>query len=169
MKLSMSMFVDAFLGAGVPLDGDPITSFQNVPLLGLRTGTVLNNCKPMVGDVVKVRLLATNCSERRLEMIPLLQLGRERDREYPQDNVITLLPGESIGYSAFRSWETPGEHQLALAFEARWPGKPFARLAYPIVTIHVRHPEVNKLTRWIACLCAVYPQAEWSERRAAHS
>jgi hypothetical protein len=64
MKLRMSMFVDAFLGAGVPLGGDPITSFQNVPLLELRTGTVLNNCKPTVGDVVNVRLIGTNCGER---------------------------------------------------------------------------------------------------------
>jgi hypothetical protein len=33
MKFRMSMFVDAFLGSGVPLAGDPITSFQIVPLL----------------------------------------------------------------------------------------------------------------------------------------
>jgi len=164
MKLRMSMFVDAFLGAGVPLGGDPITSFQNVPLLELRIGTVLNNCKPTVGDVVKVRLIGTNCGERRLEIVPLLQVGRKRDREHSQDNVITLLPGESIEYSVFRSWETPGEHQLALAFEARWPGEPFARLAYPIVPVHVRHPEVNKLTHWIAGLCAVHSQAEGAER-----
>jgi hypothetical protein len=35
--------------------------------------------------------------------------------------------------------------------------------------IHVRHPEVSKLTHWIACLRAVHPQAEWSERWAAPS
>jgi hypothetical protein len=160
MKLSMSMFVDAFLGAGVPLGGDPITSFQNVSLLGLRTGTILNNCKPTVGDIVKARLIATNCGESRLEIIPLLRVGREGNREHSPDNVITLLPGESMESSVFRSWETPGEHQVALAFEARRPGRPFARLAYPGVTIHVRHSEGSKLTHWIACLRAVHPQAE---------
>jgi hypothetical protein len=158
MKLGMSMFADAFLGAGVPVSGDPMTSFQNVSLLGLRTGTVLNNCKPTAGDVVKVRLIATNCGETPVEVVPLLQ-----------DNVITLLPGESIEHSVFRSWDTPGQHQLSLAFEARQPGKPFARLAYPIVTIHVRHPEGNKLPHWIACLRTVHSQGEWSERSAAPS
>ncbi len=169
MKLRMSMFVDAFLGAGVPLAGDPITSFENVSLLGLRAGTVLNNCRPTVRDVVKVRFIATNCGERRLEIILPLQVGRERDWEHSEDNVITLLPGESIEYSVFRSWETPGEHQLALAYEARRPGQPFARLAYPRVTLHVRPPEANKLVHWISILRAAHPQAEWSERWAAHS
>jgi hypothetical protein len=66
MKFKMSLFVDAFLGSGVPLAGDPITSFQNVPLLGLQTATVLDNCAPMARDVVKVRFIARNCGERLL-------------------------------------------------------------------------------------------------------
>jgi hypothetical protein len=162
------MFLDAFLGAGVPLGGDPVTSFQNVSLLGLRTGTVLNNSKPRVGDVVKVRLIATNCGERGLEIIPLVQAGRERDWDPSQDNVLTLPPGQSVESSVFRSWEAAGEHQLALTFTARRPGKPFTRLVYPLVTIHVGHPEGNRLNHWIACLRAVHPQAESSESRAAH-
>ena len=163
------MFGDAFLGSGVPLGGDPITSFQNVSLLELRTGTVLNKSKPTVRDVVKVRLIATNCGGRRLEIIPLLQVGREGDRGHSEDNVITLLAGESIESSILRSWETPGEHQLTLAYEARLPGQPFARLAYPEVMIHVRSPEADKLIHWISYFRAAHLQAKRLERWAAHS
>ena len=141
----MSMFVDAFLGSGVPLAGDPITSFRNVSLLGLRTATVLDNCNPMVRDVVKVRFIATNCGERRIEIVLARQDPNERDREYSEDSLTTLLPGESLEYSVFRSWDAPGKHQLTLAYEARCAGQPFARLAYPAVPIHVRPPEANKL------------------------
>jgi hypothetical protein len=49
MKFRLSMFVDAFLGSGVPLSGDPITSFQVVPLLGLRTGTISLRLLQIVG------------------------------------------------------------------------------------------------------------------------
>jgi hypothetical protein len=160
MKFRMSMFVDAFLGSGVPLAGDPITSFRNVPLLGLRTATVLNNCKPMVRDVVKVRFIATNCGERRLEIVLPRQDGRERERQHSEDKLTTLLPGESLEYSVFRSWDAPGEHQLTFAYEARCAGQPFARLAYPAVAIHVRPPEANKLMHWILCARAARAQAQ---------
>lgn len=139
------MFLDAFLGSGVPLGGDPVTSFENVSLLGLRTATVLDNCRPLVRDVVKVRFIATNCRERPVEIVPLCQVGKERDRELLENDAITLLPGESIQRSIYRSWEAPGEHRLTLAYEARCDGHPFARLAYPEVVIRVRRPEV----RWI--------------------
>ncbi len=151
MKLRMSVFVDAFLGSGVPIAGDPITSFQIVPLLGLRTGTVLDNCKPMVRDVVKVRFMATNCGERQLEVVRSVQDGWQRDDEYSANNSITLLPGESIEFSIFRSWDAPGEHQVSLGYEARCAGQPFARLAYPPVAIYVKSPEANKFTHWILC------------------
>ena len=154
------MFVDAFLGSGVPLAGDPITSFWNVSLLGLRTATVVNNCNPLVRDIVKVRFIATNCGERRLEIVFPRQDGRERDREHSEDNLTTLLPGESLEYSVFRTWDAPGEHQLSLAYEARCAGQPFARLAYPAVAIHVRPPEANKLMHWILCARAAHPQAQ---------
>jgi len=163
------MFVDAFVGSGVPLAGDPITSFQNISLLGLRTGTVLNNCKPTVRDVVKVRVIATNCGERPIEIVPLCDASNERDREPSGNNMITLLPGASIQHSIFRSWDAPGEHQLTFAYEARCAGQPFARLTYPRVTIHVRPPEVNGLIYWISCLRAAHPRAQWSERSGAHS
>ena len=149
------MFVDAFLGSGVPLGGDPITSFEIVPFLGLRTGTVLDNCNPMVGEVVKVRFMATNCGGRRIEFVRPVQGGREWDREYSQHNAITLLPGESLEYSVFRSWDAPGAHQLTLTYEARCAGHPFARLTYPTVAIHVRAPE-----DWVLWAHAVRPQPQ---------
>jgi hypothetical protein len=160
MKFRMSIFVDAFLGSGVPLAGDPITSFQNVSLLGLRTATVLDNCNPMVGDVVKVRFISTNCGEGRLEIVPPGQDGRQRDPEPSENSVVTLLPGESLEYSVFRSWDAPGEHQLTLAYEARCAGQPFARLAYPTVAIHVRPLEANKFIHWILWARAAHPQAQ---------
>jgi hypothetical protein len=160
MKFRMSMFADAFLGSGVPIAGDPITSFRNVSLLGLRTGTILDNCNPMVRDVVKVRFIATNCGERRLEIVLPHQDGGERDHEHSEDNLTTLLPGESLEYSVFRSWDAPGEHQLTLAYEARYAGQPFARLAYPAVAIHVRPPEAHKWMYWILCAHAAHPQAQ---------
>jgi hypothetical protein len=160
MKFRMSMFVDAFLGSGVPVAGDPITSFRNVSLLGLRTATVVNNCNPMVRDVVKVRFIATNCGERGIEIAPPRQGGRERDREHSEDNLTTLLPGESVEYWVFRSWDVPGEHQLTLAYEARCAGQPFARLAYPTVAIHVEPPEASKLMHWISSVRAAHPQAQ---------
>jgi hypothetical protein len=154
------MFVDAFLGSGVPIAGDPITSFRNVSLLGLRTATVLDNCNPRVRDVVKVRFIATNCGERPLEIVSPSHEDEERDREHSQDNVTTLLPGESLEYSVFRSWDAPGEHQLALPYEARCAGRPFARLTYPAVAILVRPPEANKLMHSIFCARAAHPQAQ---------
>ena len=165
----MSLFANAFLGSGVPLAGDPITSFQNVSLLELRTGTVVNNCKPTVRDVVKTRFMATNSGDRPLEIIPLLQVGRERD--HSEDNVITLLAGETIEYTIFRSWETPGEYQLTLAYEARRPGQPFARLAYPKVTIQVSSLEASKLIHWISYFrtARLRVEVEGAERWAAHS
>ncbi len=134
MHFGLSMFADSFLGAGVPLEGDPITAFQNVSLLGLRVGTVLNNCRPTVGEVVKVRLIATNCGVSLVDFNPLLK-----------DNLIALRPGESTECSVFRSWEAPAEQQLAFPFEARRPGEPFARLTYPAVCIHVRHAQANQI------------------------
>ena len=160
MKFRMSKLVDPFLGSGVPIVGDPITSFQIVPLLGLRTGTVLDNCKPMAQDVVKLRFIATNCGERRLEIVRAIQDDRERDDEYSAKNSATLLPGESLEFSIFRLWDAPGEHQVTLAYEARCAGLPFARLAYPAVTIHVRPPEANKLMCWILCARAARAQAQ---------
>jgi len=138
------MFVDAFLGSGVPLSGDPITSFEIVPLLGLRTGTILNNRRLMVRDVLKVRFIAINCGERRLEIARSFLADGERHREDAERNAITLLPGESIEHSIFRSWDTPGEHQVTLAYEVRCDGHPFARVTYPRVPVHVRAP----LTHW---------------------
>jgi hypothetical protein len=145
MKFRLSRFVDAFLGSGVPLSGDPVTSFQVVPLLGLRTGTILDNCKPMVGDVVKARFIAANCGGRELEIVRYVPVNRETDQEHSERNTTTLVPGESFEHSVFRSWDSPGPHQLTLAFEARCAGYPFARLTYPAVAIHVRAP----LTPWI--------------------
>jgi hypothetical protein len=159
MKFGMSLFVDAFLGSGVPIGGDPITSFQIVPLLGLRTGTVLDNCKPMAQDVVKLRFIATNCGERRIEIVRSIQAERERDDQYSAHNSATLLPGESLEFSIFRSWDAPGEHQVTLAYEARCAGLPFARLAYPTVAIHVRPPDDNSLMHWILCARAARAQA----------
>lgn len=149
VKFGMSMFVDAFLGSGVPLVGDPITSFQNVPLLGLRTATVLDNCKPLVRDIVKLRFLATNCGEARLEIVTPCRDAAEHDYEPSADNVTTLLPGESLEYSTFRSWDAPGEHQLTLAYKARGAGRPFARLAYPVVAIQVRPPQAYTFMHWL--------------------
>jgi hypothetical protein len=153
------MFVDAFLGSGVPLAGEPITSFENVSLLGLRIATVVTNCKPMVRDIVKVRFIATNCGERRLQLVLPHEDGSEREREHSEDNLRTLRPGESLEWSVFRSWDAPGEYPVTLAYEARCAGQPFARLAYPTVAIHVRAPEVSKLMHWIVCARAAHLQA----------
>ena len=79
LSFRMSMFGDAFLGSGVPLAGDPITSFQPVPLLRLRSATVLDNSRSMVHDVMKARFIATNCGERRLEIVQRIQDSGERD------------------------------------------------------------------------------------------
>src|SRR5579864_4695040 len=116
MKFRPSIFVDAVLGSGVPLGGDPITSFQVIPLLGLRTATVLDNCKPMVRDVVKIRFKATNYGEREIEVVRCIHEDRERDQEYSGSNATILLPGESLEYSVFRSWDAPGEHQITLGY-----------------------------------------------------
>lgn len=159
-KFRMSMFADAFLGSGVPLLGDPITSFQVVPLLGLRTATILHNCNPMVGEVVKVRFMATNCGERGIEIVRSIETSRERDDEYSAHNATTLLPGESFEYSVFRSWDAPGAHQVTLGYEARCAGQPFARLTYPEVAIHVRTPEANKWMHWIMLARAAHPQVQ---------
>jgi hypothetical protein len=156
MRFRMSTFVDAFLGSGVPLGGDPITSFQIFPFLGLRTATVLDNCKPMVGDVVKARFIATNCGERKLEVVRAVQASRERDYECSKPKANALLPGESLEYSIFRSWDTAGEHQLNFAFDVRRDGQPFARLTYPTVAIHVRAP----LMHWIFWARALHPHAQ---------
>src|SRR5579862_8328918 len=118
MKFRPSTLVDAFLGSDVPLGGDPITSFHVVPLLGLRTATVLNNSSPVVRDVVKVRFMATNCGKRPIEVVRCVQADREQEHEYSESNATALLPGESLEYSIFRSWDTPGEHQLTLTYEA---------------------------------------------------
>jgi hypothetical protein len=150
------MFVDAFLGSGVPFAGDPITSVQNVSLLDLRTTTVLDNSNPIVSDVVKARFIATNCGTRRLE---LLTSRRDSNRGYWKDDVIALLPGESFEYSVFRSWDTPGEYHLALGYEARCAGRPFARLTFPTITIHVRPAENNLITHWLLWAGAAHPQA----------
>ena len=101
MKFRMSLFVDAFLGSGVPIAGDPITSFQIVPLLGLRTGTVLDNCKPMAQDVVKLRFIATNCGERRLEIVRSIQDDRERDDEYSANNSISHGKSRCRNHTSF--------------------------------------------------------------------
>jgi len=154
------MCIDAFLVSGVPLAGDPITLFQNVSLLGLRTGTVLNNCKPAVRDVVKIRFIATNCGERRIEIVRSIQDGQERDRDYSENNSITLLPGESLEFSIFRSWDAPGDHQLTVAYEARCAGLPFARLSYPTVAIRVRLPEADKLMHWILGVRPAHPRVQ---------
>ena len=139
------MFADSFLGAGVPLEGDPITAFQNVSLLGLRVGTVLNNCRPMVGEVVRVRLIATNCGGSLVDVNPLLA-----------DNLITLRPGESTECSVFRSWEAPADQQLAFAFEARRLGEPFAQLTFPTVSIRVRHAQANQITALDAAIATLF-------------
>jgi hypothetical protein len=160
MKFRMSWFIDAFLGSGVPIGGDPVTSFWNESLLGLRTATVVNNCRPLVRDVVKVRFLAINYGERRLEVAFPVPDGRERDRGHAGDNLTMLLPGESLEYSVFRMWDVPGEHQLTLAYEARSTGLPFARLTCPKVAIHVRPPEVVKLLPWVLSARAVHPTGQ---------
>jgi hypothetical protein len=149
MKFRLSLFGDALLGSAVPLGGDPITAFQIVPLLGLRTATVLYNCKPIVGDVVKARFIATNCGERPLEVVRSIPAGRERDLEYSERNSTPLLPGESLEHCVFRSWDAAGAHQLTLMYEVRCPGQPFARLTYPPVAIRVSTPKADKLAQWI--------------------
>jgi hypothetical protein len=145
MKLRLSVFVDAFLGSGVPLGGDPITTFQNVPLLGLRTATVVDNCRPSVGDVVKGRFIATNCGQRRIELVfPGRGDGRERDRAPSEDEVRTLLAGESVEYLVFRKWDAPGEYPMGLGYEARCIGQPFARLQTPVVAVQVRPAQAER-------------------------
>lgn len=156
MKIGTSIFVDAFLGSGVPLDGDPITSFQMVPILGLRTATILNNCKPIVRNATRVRFIATNCGEKRLQVVRAVEAGRERSHEYSEQNATTLLPGESLEFSLFRSWDSPGEHQLTMAYEARCAAQPFARLAYPAVTVRVRRPEANEVTSLGAAMALLF-------------
>ncbi len=155
MKFRLSTFVDAFLGSGVPLGGDPITAFQNVPVLALRTATVLNNCYPNVRDVVKVRFIATNCGDAPLEIVPAPREDSELGDEHSQDSLITLLPGESSDYLIFRSWDAPGEHQLTLAYRVRRAGLPFARLTFPTAALHVRPPQAGKLFHWIVWARAV--------------
>lgn len=155
------MFADAFLGSGVPVAGDPITSFQTVPLLGLRTATILHNSRPTVRDVVKVRFLATNSGERRLQLVRSLPDGQERNDEDSERDAITLLPGESTEFSTFRSWDAPGEHQLTLGYEARCAGLPFARLTYPTVAVRVIAPEANALVEWTWSIWKARPQG-WS-------
>ena len=114
----------------------------------------------MAQDVVKVRFIATNCGERRIEIVRSIQADRERDDAYSANNSATLLPGESLEFSIFRSWDAPGEHQVTLAYEARCAGLPFARLAYPTVAIHVRPPEANNSMHWILCASAARAQAQ---------
>jgi hypothetical protein len=155
MKFRMSAFVDAFMGSGVPLAGDPITSFETVPLLGLRAGTVVENHRPMVRDVVKARFIATNCGERPLEIVCSIQDRREQDDDYWDKNSTMLLPGEFSEFCTFRSWDVPGEHQLTLAYAARCMGHPFAQLTYPVVAIDVRRPLIPR-TWWAR---ATDPQA----------
>ena len=133
MTLKMSMILDAFQGSGVPLCGDPITSVHCVPLLGLRTMTVLNNCKPSVQEVIKLRFIATNCSKNPIEIIPYCEAG-----SHSKHNVTVLLPGDSSDFSVFRSWEFPSHHKVTMAYEARGVGRNFARLSYPLVTIDVK-------------------------------
>jgi hypothetical protein len=159
MKLGMSVFVDAFQGSGVPVAGDPITSVQNVSLLELRTTTVLDNCNPQVSGVVKARFIATNCGAKRIELISPCRGNRHQDDRYSEDNLISLLPGESFECSIFRSWDAPGEYQLAMAYEARCAGQPFARLTFPPVAIHVRPAENNLIMQWLLWAGAVHPQA----------
>lgn len=96
MKLRISVFRDAFLGTGVPLGGDPITTFQIVPLLELRTATVLDNCKPIVRDLVKVRFIATNCGVREIDIVRCVEPDHGQDQEDSERNAIALPPGESL-------------------------------------------------------------------------
>jgi hypothetical protein len=114
----------------------------------------------MAQDVVKVRFIATNCGERRIEIVRSIQEDQERDDEYSANNSATLLPGESLEFSIFRSWDAPGEHQVTLAYEARCAGLPFARLAYPPLAIHVRPPEDNNLMHWILFARVARAQAQ---------
>ncbi len=159
MKFRMSTLVDAFLGSGVPLAGDPVTAFQNVPLLGLRTALVLNNCCPVVGDVVKARCIAMNCGKAPVEIVPAPKEDRELSNGHSEGSLITLLPGESFEYPVFRSWDAPGEHQLTLAYKARRAGLPFARLTFPTAAIHVRPPQGSKFVHWILWARAAHLQA----------
>jgi hypothetical protein len=103
----------------------------------------------MLRDIVKVRFIATNCGEHRLDLVRSTQSAPERDDRYSENNSIPLLPGESSEFSSFRSWDIPGEHQLTLAYEVQRDGLPFARLTYPAVAIHVNSPELNKLVHWL--------------------
>jgi hypothetical protein len=89
---------------------------------------------------------------RRLEVVRAIQPDREGYHEYSEHNAIPLLPGESLEYGIFRSWDTPGEHQLTLAYAARCAGQPFAQLSYPTVAIHVRALEANQMAHWILWL-----------------
>jgi hypothetical protein len=156
MKFGTSTFVDAFLGSGVPLGGDPITSFQIVPILGLRTATILHNCRPMVRNTIRVRFIATNCGERRLQVVRSVEAGRERNHECSERNATMLLPGESLEFSLFRSWDSPGDHQVTMEYEARCAAQPFARLAYPTLTVRVRRPEANEVTGLDAAMALLF-------------
>lgn len=149
------MFADAFQGSGVPLAGDPVTSFELVPLIGLRAGTVVDNSRPEVRDVIKARFIATNCGERPIEIVRSIQNRRDRDDDYWGKNSTSLLPGESLEFCTFRSWDAPGKHQLTVAYAVRCAGHPFARLTYPIVAIHVGRP----LMPWMLWVRATQPQA----------
>jgi hypothetical protein len=165
MKLGSSKLVAAFLGSGVPLGGDPITSFQTIPILGLRTATILDNCSPIVHDIVRVRFIATNYGEKPLQVIGSVAAVRERNHECSQHNATTLLPGESIELSFFRCWDSPGDHRVIMAYEARCAAQPFARLAYPTVTVHVRRSEANQATSLAAAIALLFHVA--ARRRSA--
>lgn len=150
----MSLFVDAFLGSGVPIEGDPITAFENVPLLGLRTATILKNCQPLEGEIVKVRFIATNCGKRGLEILcPGASHSGVGDGRAQGDPVM-LLPGESLEYPVFRSWDAPGTHVFTLEYQVRSVGHHFARLRYPTVAVHVRRQETIGLMEEILCTLA---------------
>jgi hypothetical protein len=149
MRFATSVFVDAFQGSGVPLDGDPVTSFYNVPLLALRTATVVNDCKPLVRDIVRMRFIASNCGEKPIEIGLPRSVAMSRNLEISVDDLATLLPGESLEYSTFRAWDAPGEYQLTLTYFARCHGKPLARLEYPKVTIRVQPAEGQSFMRGI--------------------
>jgi hypothetical protein len=86
--------------------------------------------------------------------------------------LITLPPGESLEHSVFRFWDAPGVHQLTVAYFARSAGRPFARLAYPTVAIHVRAPEGGRLMYWVrgarAALVARIGEGAYSELLESH-
>ena len=65
----------------------------------------------MLRDVVKVRFIATNCGERRLDLVRSSQNAQERDHQYSENNSIPLLPGESSEFCTFRSWDARAAHR----------------------------------------------------------